>query len=178
MNLKTFNIICILIAGVIFKGCGVYSLSGIAIDYSKIQTISIENFYDESAGGPPNLAQRFSEQLRDYYQQNTQLDLSDLDGHLQLQGSISDYRLTPVAPTASDNPNMPDIAQAQRLTITVAVSYTNIVEPEQSFENRRFSFYSDYNPDTQQLSQVENDLIETIFTQIVYDIFNATVANW
>jgi hypothetical protein len=176
--LKIYKIIFVLIAALVAKGCGVYSLSGIAIDYSKIQTISIENFYDESAGGPPNLAQRFSEQLRDYYQQNTRLDLNDMDGHLQLQGSISDYRLTPVAPTASADPNMPDVAQAQRLTISVSVNYTNTVEPEQSFENRRFSFYSDYNPDTQQLSQIENDLIETIFTQIVFDIFNATVANW
>lgn len=176
--MKTFNILFLLIAGFIVQSCGVYSLSGIAIDYSKIQSITIENFYDESAGGPPNLAQRFSEQLRDYYQQNTQLDLLDTDGHLHLQGSVSDYRLTPVAAMASGSDTQPDRAQSQRLTITIAVTYINNIEPETSFENRRFSFYSDYNAETQQLTQVENDLIETIFTQIVYDIFNATVANW
>lgn len=178
MHWKIFNLFGIFVSAILVQSCGVYSLSGIAIDYTQIQTITIENFYDETAGGPPNIAQVFSEQLRDYYQQNTQLDLLDTDGHLQLLGSISDYRISPVAQTASGDPNRPDVAQAQRLTISVKVSYINNVVPEQSFENRTFSFYEDYDPESQQLSQVENDLIETIFTQIVYDIFNATVANW
>lgn len=177
MSWKIFNLFIVFIA-VVAQGCGVYSLSGISLDYSKVQTISIDNFYDESAGGPPNLAQRFSEELRDYYQQNTQLNLQDTDGHLQLQGSLSGYNFSPIAPTASGDPNRPDVAQMQRLTITVSVTYYNTVTPEQSFENRRFSFYSDYDPSTQQLSQVENDLIDNIFQQVILDIFNATVANW
>jgi len=179
MNWKIFKVSFCLIA-VLFAGqsCGVYSLSGISIDYSKVQTISIETFYDETAGAPPNIAQRFSEELRDYYQQNTQLTLQDADGHLQLSGSIVDYRFSPIAPTASNDPNQPDVAQGERLTITVSVTYINTVDSEQSFENKRFSFYRDYNPSTQQLSQVENTLIDEIFEQVIQDIFNATVANW
>lgn len=177
MNWRIFSISLCFIA-FIAQSCGVYSLSGISLDYSQVQTISIDNFYDESAGAPPNIAQRFSEELRDYYQQNTQLTLQDNDGHLQVQGSIADYRFTPIAPTASNDPNKPDVAQEERLTITVSVTYFNTVNPEQSFENRRFSFYSNYNPSTQQLNQVENTLIDEIFEQVILDIFNATVANW
>lgn len=178
MNLKTFSILVLLVSSLLTGGCGVYSLSGISIDYSKIQTISIENFYDETAGGPPNLAQRFTEELRDYYQQNTQLTLENEEGHLQLQGSLVDYRFSPVAPTASGDPNQPDRSETQRLTISVSATYINTVEEEKSFENKRFSFYADYNPTTQDLTSVETQLIETIFEQIIYDIFNATVADW
>ena len=162
---------------VFLAGCGVYSFSGIAIDYTKIQSISIQRFYDESNGGPPNLAQQFTESIRDYYQQNTQLTLESSNGDLQLSGSITGYNFNPVAPVSSGDPNVADLAGLQRLTIRVQVNYVNVINPDQSFE-RSFSFYDDYNPDTQELSAVEDQLIETIFDQVIYDVFNATVANW
>jgi hypothetical protein len=171
-----FSLILIIFAGVL-SGCGIYSFSGIAIDYDKIQTISIQRFYDEANGGPPNLAQLFTEKTRDYYQQNTQLTLESSNGDLQLSGSITGYNFSPVAPVTSGSNTQPDVAGLQRLTIRVQVNYVNVVEPEASFE-RSFSFYDDYNPDTQALSSVEDELIENITEQIIYDIFNATVANW
>ncbi|MGK7397722.1 MAG: LptE family protein [Candidatus Cyclobacteriaceae bacterium M3_2C_046] len=182
MNWKTPNLGFVISFIIIFSGtissCGVYSLSGIAIDYSQIQTISIQNFYDESTGGPPNLAQRFTEELRDYYQRNTQLTLENNDGDLHIEGNITGYNFSPVAPVASGNPNVQDLAGSQRLTISINVTYINTVDDEQTFENRRFSFFDDYNPDTEELSAVEERLIENIFEQVIYDIFNATVANW
>lgn len=179
MNLKTkvrFSLLS-LISLAILTSCGIYSFSGIAIDYNQIQNISIQRFYDEANGGPPNLAQLFTENLRDYYQQNTQLTLESSNADLQLSGSITGYNFSPVAPVSSGSPTVADVAGLQRLTIRIQVNYVNVVQPEQSFE-RSFSFYDDYNPDTQELSSVEDELIETITEQIIYDIFNATVANW
>ena len=43
--------------------------------------------------------------------------------------------------------------------------------------NRGFSFYSDFNADKDP-SSVENELVDEILDQIVFDIFTATVANW
>lgn len=162
---------------IFFSGCGVYSFSGIAIDYSKIKTISIQRFYDEANQGPPNLAQQFTESIRDYYQQNTQLTLETSNGDLQLSGSINRYTFSPVAPVSSGDQNVADVAGLQRLTIGIQVNYVNLINPEQSFE-RSFSNFDDYNPDTEELSSVEDQLIENIFEQIIYDIFNNTVANW
>lgn len=167
----------LLLSVAILTSCGIYSFSGIAIDYNQIQTISIQRFYDEANGGPPNLSQLFTENLRDYYQQNTQLTLESSNADLQLSGSITGYNFSPVAPVSSGSPTVADVAGLQRLTIRIQVNYVNVVQPEQSFE-RSFSFYDDYNPDTQELSSVEDELIETITEQIIYDIFNATVANW
>jgi uncharacterized Zn-finger protein len=174
---KVRFILLILLFLAFLSGCGIYSFSGIAIDYNKIKTISIQRFYDEANGGPPNLAQLFTENLRDYYQQNTQLTLESSSGDLQLSGSITGYNFSPVAPVSSGSPTEADVAGLQRLTIRVQVNYVNLIEPETSFE-KSFSFYDDYNPDTQELSAVEDELIETINEQIIYDIFNATVANW
>lgn len=155
---------------------GCYSFTGANLD-PNIQTISVQNFYNDSGGGPANLMQIFTERLRDYYQRNTNLNLVDNQGDLQLEGAIVGWNLAPIAPTASGSNNTPDLTSLQRLTITVNVSYVNTFDETQSFD-RNFSFYSDYNPNTTTLQAEEARLIDEIFESIVFDIFNATVANW
>ena len=81
-----------------------------------------------------------------------------------------------VAPTASGNKNVGDVAALTRLTITVTVAYVNITDSEFDFD-RSFSFFADYDSNLD-LTTVENQLINEIFDQIILDIFNASVANW
>lgn len=154
-------------------GCGVYSFTGTTII---AETISIQNFYNDADGGPPNLSQTFSDNLRDYFQQNTNLTLIPENGELSMEGSVLSYRLSPVAPTASGNKNVGDVAALTRLTITVTVAYINITDSEFDFD-RSFSFFADYDSNLD-LTTVENQLIDEIFDQIILDIFNASVANW
>lgn len=162
---------------VLLQACvGGYSFTGAQLPPS-IQTISIQNFYNDTGSGPPNLTQEFTEDLRDFYQRNTSLGLVDNDGDLQVEGSIVGYQLTPVAPTASGNNNVPDRASMQRLTITVKVDFIHTQDETQSF-SKNFSFYDDYDPQTTDLSSEEPRLINVIFEAIVFDIFNSTVANW
>ena len=47
-----------------------------------------------------------------------------------------------------------------------------------TFQNKTFSFYKDFNQNTEELSSNEQDFLEEIFDQIILDIFNASVANW
>ena len=49
--------------------------------------------------------------------------------------------------------------------------------PENSFENKSFSAYADFDA-MQQLDAVESTLCEEIIEKLCEDIFNATVANW
>jgi hypothetical protein len=161
---------------VFLSGCGIYSFSGASIS-PDIKTISIESFYNDTGMGPPNLSQLFTEKIKDYYQQNTSLAIVKSDGDLHLEGSISRWDLSPMAPTSSGDPNIPDVAGLMRLTITVQAEYTNSQDDTFNFK-KSFSFYDDFNPNTQTLSAIENQLIETIFDQIILDIFNSSVANW
>lgn len=159
--------------------CGVYSFTGANIS-PEIKTISIQTFYDEVGTGPPNLSQLFTETIKDYYQQNTSLTLTDNEGDLQLEGSITGYRLTPMAPRASGSQNFADadIAALQRLTITVKVTYVNIQDDSYDFESQAFSFYQDYDPEKEDFNSIEATLVEEIYEAIILDIFNASVANW
>lgn len=156
------------------SGCGIYSFTGANVN---AETITINDFYNDAENGPPDLAQTFSNKIKDYYQRNTNLTLTPEGGELLLEGVITGYRLTPVAPSSSDDRLGADLSALTRLTITVQVSYTNINDDQFDFENRNFSFYSDFDSD-QNLTAVENQLIDTIYDQIILDIFNASVANW
>ena len=161
----------------IITGCGVYSFTGASIS-PDIKTISIKYFYNDAGNGPPTLQQTFTEKIRDYYSQNTSLEFQNENGDLQLEGLITGYTINPVAVTASRNPNAIDNASAQRLTITVKVTYVNVKDDTYDFQNRSFSFFQDFDPNASSLSSIEDQLIDEITDQIILDIFNATVANW
>jgi hypothetical protein len=149
--------------------CGVYSFTGVNID-KRIKTIAVANFFNNSGNGPANITQTLTEKVKDYYQSNSPLKITQGEGDLMLEGSIVGYDLTPIAPTADQQ------AALNRLTIRVQVKYVNTFDDSQNFDTA-FSAYQDF-PQAQTLSQVENELINTIFDRIVYDVFNKSVANW
>ncbi len=160
-----------------FTGCGIYSFTGANIS-PDIKTISIDNFYNETGDGPPNMNQQFTEGLKEYFQNNTNLGIDNAgNGDLQFSGYISRFNYAPIAPTASENRNLADNAGLQRLTIGVSVEYINTKDDSFNFD-QQFSFYSDFDPNSTSISAIEPQLIEEIFEQIYVDIFNASVANW
>ncbi len=179
MKLKNSRIkipLTVLLMLMAISSCGVYTMSGINLPPS-VKTISIASFYNNANLGPPNLSQTFTNNIRDYYQSNTNLVLTNLNGDLQIDGGIQSYRLTPIAPTASGTDEKADAAARTRITITVEVNYYNTADDTYNFENKTFSFFEEFDND-QNLTAVEDQLIETIFDQIILDIFNETVANW
>ena len=64
-----------------------------------------------------------------------------------------------------------------RLTVNVKVAFIDRKYPENSFENKSFSAYADFDA-MQQLDAVEASLCEEIVEKLCEDIFNGTVANW
>ena len=159
-----------------YSGCGVYSLSGISTDYNTMKTISIQPFFSDVNLAPANIGQIFTNTIRDYYQTNTNLSLVTSEGDLQIEGGITGYRFTPVAPQSGGN-NQISTAQQTRLMITVSVSYYNTKDDTYNFENRNFNFFKDFD-NSQSQTAIQTQLIDEIFEQIVLDIFNASVANW
>ena len=153
----------------LLTSCGIYSFSGTTLS-PDLKTVSIINFTMNAAGGPANLPTQFNEKMKEYYQRNTNLKLLPTNGDLQLEGSISGYEVTPVAPTSQDQ------AAVTRLTITVQVKFSNIKDETKNFD-QNFSFFKDF-PQGQTLSQNEKRLIDAIFDQIVQDIFNKSAGDW
>lgn len=170
------KIICLslLVIELAQSACSVYSFSGVA---TNAKTMSMTEFYNNADLGPANMGQTFTNSLKNYFIQNTSLSIIPEEGELQLEGEITDFRLTQIAPTSSGDPTQPTLASATRLTITIKVTFVNSLDEKQDFKNKTFSFYKDFTND-QNLIDVQDRLVKDIFDRIINDIFNATVANW
>jgi hypothetical protein len=157
--------------------CGMkinYSMTG---STTTAQTISITEFYNNADLGPANMGQTLSNQLKNYFIQNTSLSVVQEDGQLLLDGEITDFRLTPIAPVSTGNPDDINNASSSRLTITVKATYVNTLDDKMSFKDKTFSFYRDF-PNDVNFADVEEQYTREIFERIINDIFNASVANW
>ena len=159
------------------NGCGVsanYSMTG---STTTAQTISIAEFYNNADLGPANMGQVLTNEIKNYFIQNSNLRVVAEEGELQLEGEIIDFRLTPISPTATNDPNEITSASSTRLTITVRATYINTLDEKMSFKDKSFSFYRDF-PNEINVSDVQEQYTRQIFERIINDIFNASVANW
>lgn len=167
----------ILALAMVCGACGFkinYSMSGTT---TTAQTISITEFYNNTDLGQANIGQTFTNQLKNYIIQNSNLSVVAENGELLLEGEVSNYLITPIAPVATSDPTQANMASSTRLTITVKASYVNTLDESMSFTDKSFSFYKDF-PNTQNITDVEEQYTRQIFERIVNDIFNASVANW
>jgi hypothetical protein len=157
------------------QSCISYSFTGAA---TTAKTIQVEDFFNNTDLGPANLGQTFTNKLKEYFQQNSSLRVVPENGELQIEGTITQYGITPIAPVSGAASNQRgDPAALTRLTIAVRANYVDTIKPENNFKDRNFSFYADF-PSAQDFNSVQESLEKKILDQIYIDIFNATLANW
>ncbi|MEY4930933.1 MAG: hypothetical protein RI909_1657, partial [Bacteroidota bacterium] len=157
----------LLLAIVTLPGCH-YSMSGAS---TIAESIQVEEFFNNTDLGPANLGQTFTNKLKDYYQQNSSLRVVKENGQLVIEGMITTYQVSQLAPVSGGG-NSSDLAALTRLTIGVKVNYTDTLDPKNNFKDRSFSFYADF-PNTQDLNAVQETLEKKILDQIFIDLFNA-----
>ena len=108
--------------------------------------------------------------IRELFQRQTRLEQLRRGGHLEIEGEITGYALTPMAVSADS------YASETKLTITVKVRFTNNVAPEESFE-KSYTAYQTFDS-SQMLVDVQDELCNTMITEIAEQIYNDTVAKW
>ena len=172
-KIKRLNIISVLAVSLcLLAACTVsYKFNGSSINYDKVKTISFENFPNRSAAfvwGP--MESMFNTALQDKYMQQTRLKQVRQNGDLQLSGEITNYDAYNKGVGSDGYSTMAE------LKMTVNVRFVNNTNHAEDFE-QQFSASREHNP-TQQLSAVQEDLVNQMIDEIVEQIFNATVANW
>ena len=164
------KLIGIIAAAMLLGGCGIYSFSGTSIQ-PDVKTITINTFDYKALRVNPTLANEISEKVRTQFRRMTRLEQVDMDGDLEITGTITGYDVRASAITAND------MAAQNRLTVSISVDFKNRKYPEDGFEKKSFSQYADY-ASAQSLDAVESTLVTEIIEKLVEDIFNATVAQW
>lgn len=172
MRIKHIMQLCLLLClTLILRSCTIsYKFNGTSINYDKIKSISFDKFPIRSAYVWAPMESMFYNTLTDAYSQKTKLKVLKRNGDLQLSGEITEYSQTNKS-VAADGYS----AQTQ-LKVTVKVTFVNNSNHKEDFE-QQFSATADYDS-SQQLSAVQEELVQEIIDDIVDQIFNATVANW
>ncbi len=152
------------------QSCGIYSFTGTSIQ-PDVKTITINYFEYKALKVNPSLSNTITEALKDKFLKMTKLEQVDMDGDLEIIGEVTGYDVKATAITANEQ------AAQNRLTVNVKIAFVDRKYPENSFENKSFSAYADFDA-MQQLDAVEATLCEEIVEKLCEDIFNATVANW
>ena len=170
LRVNRFFLLLLIIGVTILNGCKIsYSFSGASIS-PLVKTISINYFQNRAPLVQPGLSQYITDALIDKCKAQTNLGFINGFGDVNFEGEISDYNTRPLTVAADAR------AATNRFTITVKAKFTNVVEPELSFE-KTFSRYEDYDSNLD-LSQVEKGLSDKIVEMIVEDIFNQAFVNW
>ena len=168
--MNTYKYIFLLFAFALLTRCTVqYSMGGANIA-PDVNTISIQDFSNRAPGGPANLGQYFTNEMKDKFQSQTRLTLVNERGDLNFSGEITDYETRPVSVGGEQT------AQMTRLSITVHVRYNNEKHPDNSFESN-FSQYEDFDA-SQNLSSVEDRLVEDISKKLIKKKKKKAVVNW
>jgi len=154
-----------------FVSCKIQvKLNASSIDYTKIKTITIEDFPNRAALVYAPLSQSFTEDLRDIFSRQTRLVAVNRNGDYQLAGEITEYALTPMSIQKDA------YAAETRLTITVRVRFANNQNHKEDFE-QNFSAYRNFDS-SKMITDVQDELISEITEEIIENIFNKVAVNW
>ena len=160
----------LVVTAFLVQSCGIYSFTGTSIQ-PDVKTITINYFEYKALKVNPTLSNQITEALKDKFTRLTKLEQVDIDGDLEIIGEVTGYDVRATAITANEQ------AAQNRLTVSVKVAFVDRKYPENSFENKSFSAYADFDA-MQPLDAVESSLCEEIVEKLCEDIFNGTVANW
>ena len=146
-----------------------YSLSGASIP-PDAKTFSVAYFPNNAPMVAPILSATLTDELTQRFATRTSLVQVEEGGDFAFEGEIVGYSSTTSSVSSGE------YALQNRLTITIKVKFTNVIDDKLSF-NKNFSAYADYDS-TKLLTEVESELIPQIVEQLVTDVFQAAASNW
>ncbi len=156
------------------SGCGYYSFTGATIP-SHLNTIAIPLVIDNSISGITDLDQRLTTLLQQRFVQQTRLALAtdESTADAVLTVTIGRYANQPTAVGGVDSG---EVAERNRVTISVSVQYEDRVRGDELLTRNDFSGFEDYDAGGD-LTE-ETNAAQTALEIIADEIFTAATSNW
>lgn len=146
-----------------------YSFTGTSINYDIIKTIQIDKIVNRAPYGWAPMEAMFNTKLQDKYVNQTRLKQVKRAGDLHISGEITGYDQYNKGVSAEG------YSSQVQLKMTVNIRFEN-PKKNQQWE-RQFTATTQYNS-TQQLSAVQERLVQEMIEDLTDQIFNATVSDW
>ncbi len=152
-----------------FEACN-YSFTGASVP-SHIKSIAVPFFQDRSGSGESELSVLFTKQTIQKFVDDNTLQVTDrVNADAVLEGTVISLSDAPAVVSGGEN------VTSRRITITVKVTYRDLVRKRTIFE-KNFSDYGDY-PVGGDITTVRLQAIETAVDKITEDILLGVVSNW
>jgi hypothetical protein len=148
---------------------GCYTFNGFSIS-DDLKTFSVANFRSAALNAPPTIQQTFSEQLKEKISRESRLVQDNDNPDISFSGTISRFSVTAVSPERGAT------TASNRLDIGISITFENNRKTEDTW-TQTFSHFLDF-PSDQNLLDIQDELVEGIFDQIIEDIFNKAFTNW
>ncbi len=144
------------------QACAIYSFSGVSLS-KKIKTFTIQNIYVDVAKGPNNIDHLLIERLEEQIQKKTTLSKTENEGDIELEGKITAFDYI------TDH-------EKSTLSITVVMDYTNKLNKQVSFYNKKFTESSPVASDLDEASEIKET--KKMIEKIVERILGDSIINW
>jgi len=152
-----------------FSGCFFYSFKGTSIP-AEVDTYFVERFDVRASSAIPTLGQTLSEALKDKIRNESNLNQTETDPHIEFKGVVTDFYVSSEAPQAGET------TAFNRLTITLAVEYIYHLDEKKNWKNN-FRSFSDFGSNDN-LIDVQDRLIDEIQEEMIEKIFNKAFNDW
>ncbi len=145
------------------------TMSGASIP-ENLNTFSVQYINNRAPLVNANLSSTFTNELKDRIQNESRLIMVEGNGDVDFSGDITGYGTKAMALKADA------VSAETRLTVTVKIRYRNSKDPQKDWE-QSFSAYQDYESENN-LSDVEDELVELIVDELTENIFNKAFSDW
>jgi len=146
-----------------------YGFKGTSIS-AEVNTFYVEVFGVDARNAPAIIGQDFTNLLTEKINRESRLNPVDEDPDLEFAGSISRFEVTFEAPQPGET------SAFNRLNLSVAVEYIDNRKEDAGWK-KEFAFFFDY-PSDENLIDIQDEAISTIYEQLVEDVFNKAFTNW
>ena len=152
--------------------CGRVTFNMSGADIGNAKTCQINYFENRADIVNSRLSAQMTDALKDKIQSSTSLRLVNSNADVMFEGEITGYSIQPQQVKADGKP------AEDRLTITVKVKFTNMLDSDKSSDKSFSRFLQAATGTITPSSSVEDKLVEEILVELMEDIFNEAFANW
>ncbi len=161
------RIIILLVIATVCSQCYSFKNASVSPD---LNYFFVDDFQITARNAPPTIDTDFEEALKNKIRSESRLELDREKAQILFSGSVSGYTVQALAPEPGET------VALNRLQITVNIKYEDLASEEKSW-NQSFNEYAEFSSD-QLISDVEDELLITIFEQITENIFNKAFGDW
>ena len=152
-----------------------YSFRGISIPEG-VERAYVPNFRNNALNAPPTLFLDMTESFRDKVRDEARLIITEEAPDIEIKGTLVDFNVSAEGATAAGE--VAAFARNNRLTIVVAIEYTNLLDPTAESWKSNFSSFFEF-PGNQTLASVQDEAIAFVTDEINEKIFNrAFTGDW